>query len=58
MELAHPAPDFGLLAKAMGWHGEGPIEDPNKLGPAIKRAIKHIKETGTPALVDAVTQAR
>ena len=58
MELAHPAPDFGLLAKAMGWHGEGPIEDPNKLGPAIKRAIKHIKETGMPALVDAVTQAR
>ena len=58
MELNNPQPDFGKLAQAMGWHGEGPIEDPNKLGPAIKRAIKHIKETGMPALVDAVTQHR
>ncbi|MEE8517554.1 MAG: thiamine pyrophosphate-binding protein [Dehalococcoidia bacterium] len=58
MELAHPEPDFGKLAQAMGWHGEGPIEDPNELGPAIQRAIKYIKETGMPALVDAVTQVR
>jgi hypothetical protein len=28
------------------------------LGPAIARAIKYIKETGMPALVDAVTQVR
>lgn len=58
MELAHPEPDFAKLAQAMGWYGEGPIEDPNELGPAIQRAIKYIKETGMPALVDAVTQVR
>ncbi len=58
MEFDHPAPDFGKLAQAMGWHGEGPIEDPNLLGPAIQRALKHIKDTGMPALVDAVTQHR
>ena len=58
MKLDHPAPDFAKLAQAMGWHGEGPIEDPNLLGPAIERAIKYIKETGMPALVDAVTQHR
>jgi acetolactate synthase-1/2/3 large subunit len=58
MELDHPYPDFAKLAQSMGWHGEGPIEDPNQLGPAIERAIKYIKETGMPALVDAVTQHR
>ena len=58
MELDHPYPDFAKLAQAMGWYGEGPIEDPNELGPAIERAIKYIKETGMPALVDAVTTHR
>jgi acetolactate synthase-1/2/3 large subunit len=58
MELANPEPHFAKLAEAMGWYGQGPIEDPNDLGPAIERAIKHIKETGMPALVDAVTTYR
>ena len=48
----------GGRLKGMQKSPEGPIDDPNKLGPAIKRAIKHIKETGMPALVDAVTQHR
>jgi acetolactate synthase-1/2/3 large subunit len=55
MELDHSYPDFAKLGQAMGWYDEGPIEDPNELGPAIERAIKYIKETGMPALVDAVT---
>jgi acetolactate synthase-1/2/3 large subunit len=58
MELANPEPDFAKLAQSMGCFGEGPIDDPTKIGPAIERAIKHIKATGTPALVDVVTQHR
>jgi thiamine pyrophosphate-dependent acetolactate synthase large subunit-like protein len=58
MEIANPAPDFSKLAQSFGWYAEGPIDDPNEVGPAIQRAIKVIKETGQPALVDAITQPR
>ena len=47
-----------VLRKSSEAWREGPIEDPNELGPAIERAIKYIKETGMPALVDAVTTYR
>lgn len=58
MEIANPAPDFAKLAQSFGWYAEGPIDDPNEVGPAIQRAIKVIKGTGQPALVDAITQPR
>jgi hypothetical protein len=38
-------------------HGEGPITDPNDLGPALKRAIAAVK-SGQPALVDVVAEQR
>jgi len=38
-------------------HGEGPITDPNELGPALKRALAAVK-SGQPALVDVVTDPR
>ena len=38
-------------------YGIGPIENPNDLGPALKRAIDIVKR-GEPALVDVVTQPR
>jgi hypothetical protein len=41
----------------MGVHAEGPITNPNDLGPAIRRAIE-VVENGEPALVDVVTQPR
>jgi hypothetical protein len=41
----------------MGWYAEGPITNPNDLGPALKRAVAVVKR-GEPALVDAVTQPR
>jgi hypothetical protein len=41
----------------MGVHGEGPITDPNELGPAIQRAVEMV-QSGEPALVDVVTQPR
>ena len=57
MDMRGPAPDFAKLAQSMGWYGEGPIEDPSDVGPALRRAIGQVKE-GRPALVDTVTRFR
>jgi thiamine pyrophosphate-dependent acetolactate synthase large subunit-like protein len=55
--LTDPNISYAMLAKAYGVYGEGPIENPNDLGPAIRRAIEVVKR-GEPALVDVVTQPR
>ena len=55
--LTEPNIDFGALARSLGIHGEGPITDPNEVGPAIRRATAMV-ERGVPALVDVVTQPR
>jgi thiamine pyrophosphate-dependent acetolactate synthase large subunit-like protein len=49
--------DYGMLARSMGMEGIGPIENPNDLAPALRRAIDIVK-SGEPALVDVVTQPR
>ena len=56
-DLADPFIDYATLAKAYGVHGQGPIDNPNDLGPALKRAIEVVKR-GEPALVDVLTQPR
>jgi len=55
--LVDPNIDFAKLAQSMGVYAEGPITNPNDLGPAIRRAIAVVRK-GEPALVDVVTQAR
>ena len=55
MDISGPAPDFGALARAMGCHGEGPIERPEDIRPALLRALTEVKK-GRPALVDTITQ--
>jgi len=55
--LWDPNIDYALLAKAYGVYSLGPIENPNDLGPAIKKAIEVVKK-GEPALIDVVTQPR
>jgi len=55
--LTKPNIDYAKIAQAMGWYAEGPIENPNDLAPAIKRAIAAVKG-GQPALLDTVTQPR
>jgi thiamine pyrophosphate-dependent acetolactate synthase large subunit-like protein len=55
--MTNPNVDFAKLAQSMGVHGDGPIENPKDLGPAIRRALEVVKR-GEPALVDVVTQAR
>jgi acetolactate synthase-1/2/3 large subunit len=56
-EITDPNIDFAKLAQGMGVWAEGPIEDPAKIGPALKRAAAEVKN-GRPALVDVVCQGR
>jgi thiamine pyrophosphate-dependent acetolactate synthase large subunit-like protein len=55
--LDKPAIDFAKLANSMGVWAEGPIDDPARLGAALKRAVAVVKG-GAPALVDVVCQGR
>jgi acetolactate synthase-1/2/3 large subunit len=55
--ITDPNVDFSYLAKAYGVYGEGPIDHPDQLVPALQRAIKMVK-SGHPALLDVVTQPR
>jgi len=36
--ITDPNIDYATMAKAYGLYGDGPIENPNDLGPAIRRA--------------------
>jgi acetolactate synthase I/II/III large subunit len=53
MDLYDPAPDFAGLARAMGWYAEGPIDRPDDVAGALKRAITKVKG-GQPALIDTI----
>jgi len=55
--LREPNIDYAKMAQAYGMYGEGPIEDPKDLAPAIRRALACVKR-GEPALVDVVSQPR
>lgn len=57
MDLDDPAPDFASMARSMGWHAEGPIDQPGDVAAALKRAIAKVK-SGQPALLDTITQKR
>jgi acetolactate synthase I/II/III large subunit len=57
MDLFGPEPDFAALARAMGCHGEGPIDSPKDVRPALERALAEVKK-GRLALVDTITQHR
>jgi acetolactate synthase-1/2/3 large subunit len=56
MEIDQPAPDFAASARAMGWHGEGPIDDPEQVQAAVRRAADYVLRERMPALVDVVCQ--
>ena len=56
-EITNPDIDFAKLAQSMGVWAEGPVTDPAKVGPALKRAMAEVKE-GRPALIDVVCQGR
>ncbi|HEY2990720.1 MAG TPA: thiamine pyrophosphate-binding protein [Candidatus Binatia bacterium] len=56
MQMEKPAVDFANLARSFGISGEGPITEPDKIRPALDRAIEVIKREKCPALVDVVIQ--
>jgi thiamine pyrophosphate-dependent acetolactate synthase large subunit-like protein len=55
--IENPNVDFARIAQGMGVHAQGPIANPNELGPAIRRALEVVK-SGEPSLIDVVTQPR
>ncbi|MBI2347545.1 MAG: thiamine pyrophosphate-binding protein, partial [Deltaproteobacteria bacterium] len=57
MQMEKPPVDFANLARSFGIFGEGPITEPDKIRPALDRALNVIKKEGRPALVDVVIQA-
>ncbi|HSE92304.1 MAG TPA: thiamine pyrophosphate-binding protein [Methylomirabilota bacterium] len=55
IRIEDPAPDYGRIAAAFGIHAEGPIDDAAALGPALKRALRVVKEERRPAVLDVLT---
>src|SRR6185436_11574501 len=55
--IDNPNVDFAKIAQGLGVHAQGPITNPNDLGPAITRALDVVKR-GEPSLIDVVTQPR
>jgi len=55
MDIFGPEPDFATIARGMGWYAEGPIENPNEIEGAVRRALEKVKQ-GIPALVDTITE--
>ncbi len=55
--LRDPFIDYRMMAAAYGMAGEGPITDPLKLGPALKRGVAAVKK-GMPYMIDVITQPR
>jgi benzoylformate decarboxylase/acetolactate synthase-1/2/3 large subunit len=58
VSIESPAPDFAALARSLDWSAEGPIDDPDAVGDAVRRAARVVLEEGRPALVDVVCQHR
>ena len=55
--IDNPDINYAQMAKSMGVYGEGPIDNPKDLGPALRRALAVVKR-GEPALIDVVSQGR
>jgi hypothetical protein len=55
IRIDDPAPDFARIAAGFGVHAEGPIDTADAVGPALRRALRVVKD-GRPALVDVLTR--
>jgi thiamine pyrophosphate-dependent acetolactate synthase large subunit-like protein len=56
IRIDEPAPDFARIAQGFGVHAEGPIDTTAAVGPALRRALRVVKDEGRPALVDVITR--
>ncbi len=54
IRIEDPPVDFAGMARAFGAHGEGPVEDPALIAPALRRALRVVREEQQPAVVDVV----
>ena len=52
--LESPPVDFAAMARSFGAYAEGPITEPEKIAPAVKRAVKEARRNSIPAVVDVV----
>jgi thiamine pyrophosphate-dependent acetolactate synthase large subunit-like protein len=55
--LSDPNINYAQMAKAYGMYSEGPIDNPNDLAAAYRRALTRVRG-GEPALIDVVSQPR
>ena len=55
--ITDPNINYAQMAKAYGMYSEGPIDNPNDLAAAYRRALGRVR-AGEPALVDVVSQPR
>ena len=55
--ITDPDINYATMAKAYGMYSDGPLDNPNEIGPAIRRALEVVKG-GEPALIDVHTQPR
>lgn len=56
--LDNPSINYAKLAEGFGIYNEGPIVRHEELRPALRRALKIVKEKGLPAIVDVVAESR
>ena len=56
--LEDPVVDYTQLARSFGVYAEDTVHKPEQLGPALKAAIRVVKEDKKPALVDVWAQSR
>jgi thiamine pyrophosphate-dependent acetolactate synthase large subunit-like protein len=56
IRIDDPAPDFARIAQGFGVWAEGPIDTADAVGPAMRRALRVVKDEGRPALVDVITR--
>ena len=56
IRIDDPAPDFARIAQGFGVWAEGPIDSADAVGPALRRALRVVKDEGRPALVDVITR--
>ena len=58
LRLDDPPVNFAQMAQTYSLYGEGPIETPEAIRPALERALRVVKDEGRLALVDIVMQPR
>ncbi len=56
IRIDDPAPDFTRIAQGFGIWAEGPIDIVDAVAPALRRALRVVKDEGRPALVDVITR--